>query len=361
MATQIQILKAQQIRWILASISLVISLEVSAQGDFAPYETGKSVKRNTASAVRTPAQKKNEVAGKKSKSKPKAKPKDTGQKGVVKVDGAAVYEVANFDSPVLEYLDSGKKLTVSKKIYPGIGGLGTFYKARLRKGVFGYITDTDIDVKRKSGDRDDEDAEEIPEDSVNNDEVANDPTVIQPEMSEGDEGGDGEDSFYLTRFLGLSYYSVNYGEEVRNIAEREQVSMFGLKLSGPTSWMGGMPLDINVIFTSAAPSYYDEIATKTSGFMAIADAAILLPAFETRAFMVYYGGGLAIRYSSWSVTLESQPGKPPVESKEAALGVVGVAGAALRLGQKVAVRADARYFYEKEKHLGFGAALQFRY
>ena len=74
----------------------------------------------------------------KKKSKKRRKRRDTGQSAIVIVDGSAVYQAQNFDAPVMEYLDRGKKVKISKKVYKGIGGLGTFYKIRLQKGVWIY-------------------------------------------------------------------------------------------------------------------------------------------------------------------------------------------------------------------------------
>lgn len=289
-----------------------------------------------------------------------AKPRDTGQYAKVKVDGAAVYQVANFDSPVLAYLDREQKIFMSKKLYPGIGGLGAFYKVRLKKGVYGYIVDTDVELSsaQKDGGRSDEGGEK--------DGIV-DPLRLQSDLMTGG-GGDpeGGDSFYLTRYLGLAYYNYNYVEVIRNVTEESPVSMLGMKMSGPTGFMGGIPLDINVLFTSSAPEFYSEVSSSTSGFMLIGDALVMLPLYEKRSFIAYYGFGPLIRYSKWDVKIKNSTFEA-LDSQEVGFGAAFTLGAAVdlnslvRLGRSVVLRADSRYYYEKEKYFGFGAALQLKY
>ncbi len=321
---------------ILSSTFVVASY---AQGDFASPATASKIKKA---------------------SKAKTKTSDAGQAATIKVDGSAVYEVANFDSPVLEYMDRGKKVRISKKIYPGIGGLGAFYKIRIKKGVYGYIADTDAEVankryaeKDRSDDEDDDDDENL--------ENGSDPTKFQSGIFSENDPDEKSDAFYLTRYVGFAFASYNYAEVIRNKTEVSQTSMLGVKLTGPTGYMGGMPLDINLLFTTTAPSFYSKVANSTSGFMLIGDALVTLPLYESKSILVFYGFGPVIRYSSWQVKLKKQTGKAPVDSQEMGLGVAVTGGAALRLGDRLALRADGRYYYEKEKYFGYGASLLFKY
>ncbi|MCB0351397.1 MAG: hypothetical protein KDD38_09455 [Bdellovibrionales bacterium] len=293
------------------------------------------------------------------KSKKTAKRKDAGQSAVIKVDGSAVYEVPNFDSPVLEYMDRGKQVKISKKIYPGIGGLGAFYKIRIKKGFYGYIADTDAEVSRKG--KSSRDGSDDDEDDDENLESETDPTKLQSGLFSENVQEEGADTFYLTRYIGFAYSSFNYSEVLRNQVETSPVKMLGMKMSGPTGIMGGMPLDMNVLFTTTAPNFYSDISDATSGFMLISDALVVLPLYESQRVILYYGFGAMLRYSSWQVKLKSQPGKAAIDSQELGLGAAVTGGAALRLGARLVLRADARYYYEKEPYLGYGAALQFKY
>lgn len=322
--------------------------EAFAQGDMATPEVLSKLKSNQKSNTNL-------------KVKPKPKSKDAGQSALIKVDGSAIYEYPNFDSPVIEYMDRSKKVKISKKIYPGIGGLGAFYKIRVKKGVYGFIADTDAEVTGKKlsekgkSDDDDEDDQKLEE------EGGADPTQLQSSMYGDSDESEVKDSFYLTRYVGFSYATYNYAEVLRSQTEVAQTAMLGAKISGPLGVMGGIPLDVNILFATAAPDFYGEIASSTSGYMIISDALVTLPLYESKSALVYYGFGAMLRYSSWRVQLKNQPNKAAVDSQEIGIGAAAMAGAAFRLGQKFVLRGDGRYYYEKEKYFGYGLALQFKY
>ncbi|MEK6555605.1 MAG: hypothetical protein AABZ31_10220, partial [Bdellovibrionota bacterium] len=176
--------------------------------------------------------------------------KDPGQKAKVTVDGAAVYESANFDSPVMDYLDRGKGILVSRKVYRGAGGLGAFHKIRLRKGVFGYITDVDIQTSGKALNAAKSSSRPNPPPRVEADPAqsavdANDPTQIQPELerNEPEDDRNAGGGLYLTRYLSLNYATYDYAEKIGKKSNSGDLTMFGVKLTGPGSLMGGIPID----------------------------------------------------------------------------------------------------------------------
>jgi len=339
---------------LIISLFFVFSLfsqKIYAQGDYAPFEQPEKIKKIVGAKKKSNKKTATTQAAK----KVPAKRSDPGQDANIKIDGSAIYEAPNFDSPVLDYLDQGKKVKISKRLYPGIGGLGAFYRIRVRPGVIGYITDTDVDIAGKSRSS----RTETPRDD--NGDTLNDPLEIQQGMVDDGPKEPGN-SILLTRYLGLTYNSYEYTEVLRNISETVATPMFGLKMSGPTGVMGGMPLDINAVFTSTAPTFYNKIATSTSGFMILADMLTQLPLYEGRSFLVFYGFGPVVRYSSWKVKLsKADPSLPPVPSEEVGIGLAANLGAALKLGQKLLIRVEGKYIYEQEKYLGFGAALQFKF
>ncbi|OFZ12783.1 MAG: hypothetical protein A2Z20_07000 [Bdellovibrionales bacterium RBG_16_40_8] len=283
--------------------------------------------------------------------KPKRKPKDSGQDAKIIIDGAAIYEAPNFDAPVVEYMDSGKKVKISKKIYQSNSGLGSFYKIRIRKGVFGYVTDTDVKIAGLKG----KDSK-----AYSGDDIDDDPTKIQPMFKDDEEQEQGHTLFFA-RYIGVNYSSFNYNEVINNRSRTATVSLFGIKLSGPIGLLGGAPMDMNVVFTTTAPPFYKDIATSTSGFMIIGDMLVLFPLYQSRSIIFEYGIGLVARYSSWGVSLINKPDKPPVDSQEIGVGVAGKVGAALKISDQVLFRADGKYYYENSKYFGFTAALQFKY
>lgn len=303
---------------------------------------------------------------------PKSRKKDSGQTARVKIDGAAIYEAPNFDSPVLEYMDADKKILISKKLYAGVGGLGAFYKVKVHRGVYGYITDTDVEIKGRSRDKDNRnrdnetDGEENSGENNENNKRADegsDPTVLRDfkDSKNDSEEAKFENSIYMTRYLGVVYASYNYSEVLRKTTEVGRVNMIGAKLTGPTGLMGGMPMDVGVVFTTSAPDFYDEIASSAKGYMLVGDALFTMPLYENSSFMAFFGLGLVMRYSSWEVSLKNQIGKPAIDSQEIGFGAAAEVGTAVRLGSQMLVRLDGKYYYENEKYFGFDLAFLFKY
>lgn len=298
----------------------------------------------------------------------KKKKKDSGQSAHVKIDGAAIYEAPNFDSPVLEYMDAEKKVVISKKIYTGIGGLGAFYKVKLRQNIYGYIADTDVEIKIRDGNRDSDNDDrdngadsEIQGDAKKSDESEGDPTVLRDFKSRDEDEPAFTNSIYMTRYLGVVYSSYNYTEVLRKTTETSQVGMIGAKLTGPTGLMGGIPMDVGLVLTTSAPNFYSEIATSTKGYMLIGDGLFIMPLYESSSLMAFFGLGLMLRYSAWQVSLKSQSGKPAIDSQEIGFGAAAEAGTAVRLWKNTLLRLDGKYYYETEKYFGFDLAVQFKY
>jgi hypothetical protein len=283
------------------------------------------------------------------------KARDRGQDATIKVDGAAVYEAPNFDAPVIEYLDSGKKAKVSQKIYPGIGGLGTFYKIRLQRGVYGYIADTDVTAKHH--------------DSSGNEKVKEAPAEAKVEKespkekddSPSDEPDDIKNSFYLDRYFGIGYDSVNYAEKLAASVYNSMTPLYVLKMTGPRGILGGLPLDLSLMFTTTAPSFYSNVATNTSGAMIFGDFMPFFTITENKRFYTYWGAGLLLKYTFWTIKATNFPTQPSVQSEELDLGVDLALGVAVKLSQKIAFRLEGKYFWETQRYFGFGAAFEYKY
>jgi hypothetical protein len=298
------------------------------------------------------AQTKKKTALKKSAPK-KSKVKDPGQDATIAVDGAAIYEAQNFDAPVVDYFDRGKRVRVSNKVYQGTGGLGSFYKIRVRKGVYGFISDVDVEVSGKKN---------TVTRTARTDEGENvDPTVLQDDTGEPQENADIGGTVYMTRYIGFTYVSYNYSEVIGNKLYSAATPFYGLRISGPSNMVGGMPLDIELSVSPTVPDFYNRFAKDSSGFILSTQAMAMLPIIDTKKQSLYYGFGLMFRYSKYEVKLDSNPTAPPIPSEESALGGVLGVGYALGLGPSLCFRVDARYIVEKEKYPAYGASLQFRY
>lgn len=294
--------------------------------------------------------------------RPAPKKKDSGQNAMVVVDGAAVYESANFDSPVMDYLDRGKNVFVSRKLYKGAGGLGAFYKMRVRKGVFGYITDVDVQVSGKAARADNR--RPAPKDEDEDEQVdPNDPTQIQPDIEDAtpqEPSGSGV-GIYLTRYLGASVAQYTYAEEIAKKSISGALTAFGIKMTGPGDMFGGLPLDLEINVSTALPNEFTKHYQSASGFMLLGHAMAVLPAMETKRFMIYYGLGIASRYSRFDIVLKDNANKKALDSQELSIGAAGELGAAYAFSSRYILRGDVRYYLEAESYPGFAAAFQVKF
>lgn len=291
-----------------------------------------------------------------------AKKRDTGQKALVIVDGSAIYQAASFDSPVVEYLDRGKQVVISQKLYRGLGGLGAFYKIRLRPRVYGYITDVDVELQGKIVNSNGASKSQPTEPRPQDDAIPGDPTQLQEDIMDNNFTDEPQgDGIYYKRYTGLTYQSLNYTEKISNQKKSAATGFLGFKMSGPGKLMGGAPLDIEVLLGVSAPSFYDEVADSTSGFMLIGHMMPMFPLIEKPRYVVYYSFGPMLRYENFKVKIKDKPSTPEVDSQELALGLNVGAGAAFLIAPKYVVRFDTRYTYENESYIGFGAAVQYQY
>jgi hypothetical protein len=336
---------------VMAILVLALGGRSFAQGDYASPEDVSAMSGEESSGEEGDAQ---PVAKKKKSKKKKAGGSGGGQDAVVKTDAAAVYDGANFDSTVTEYLDAGKKVRISKKTYPGGGGIGVFYKVKIGKTI-GYITDIDVEIKGAGGKKS---KKKLAEDEG---EEAPDPMKLQDEDEGENENPEGapNDSTYYNTFWGLSFSSVAYAEEIASKTETENVAMVGLRRQGPVGMLGGLPLDFDLLFTSSPPGFYDDFSTKTTGFMVMSNMLVSIPLYDSQSFIVRLGLGPSIRFSNWSVTLEQFADKPPVESQESTLGGTAGLGFGLRFG-RVMLAADGRYTYETQSYMSYVGSLLFQ-
>ncbi len=284
--------------------------------------------------------------------KKKRRKRKKSQVAVVQVDGAAVYKVPNFDSPIVSYLNKGKKIRASKKLYPGIGGLGSFYKVRIKKGKYGYVTDVDLfPVKTKA---------KKEESAAIDSEVfsGSSPGEEKPFVSE--ESGAG---LYLSRWVGLSYNMVNFSEEISGKTFSENRGFMGLKLSGPKALFTSLPLELNLMASFSPASYYADISEGAEGFTLLADLLYVLPFIEETKYMIYYGLGPMVSYNSLRIKVTRNGVSEPVEldSQVVNLGLSGALGLAYKLGQSFMVKLEAKYLYEKQGHLSLGGGLQMKF
>lgn len=260
------------------------------------------------------------------------------QIGIVGVSGAAIYKKPNFDSPILGYFKENEKIIISKKIYTGPGGFGTFYLVRLKnqKG-FGYVVDTEIIPKFKRG-RD------------------NSENPVYEQIETYRENPD-QEPIYETRYWGVSMGILDYSEEIQGKKYNSPTNFYGFKFSGPGTLFDGPPLDVEVLFTLEPPSYFSDLTNTASGNVFQGHFNLTLPIFQNRDNYAFYSFGPSWSYSRLSLKIGSQP---EIDYQEVKIGANFSLGYAHRWG-KYSLRIEGRQYWEAEKYASIVLSLQRQY
>jgi hypothetical protein len=248
-----------------------------------------------------------------------------------------IYRDADFDSPIIAHLSSGKTYEISRKKFNQ-----AFYRIRFQPSLLGYVSDADVRV-------------------VSAPRAGTTPGVTA--LPTKTTGAKQIKPFQYTQYAGLQLSSVNYLEETMAGKREENLSFFGVKVSGPNVVVAGeMPTELNVLFYLGAPAYYQRITGRN------ADGWILLMDFrfqnyypQSKNTLLFGGFGPLVKYSKLNLGLGDAATKVTSYSAEdLVLGGVFNVGLAQRLG-RVALRGEAQYFWEKTRYLGLGLSLQFAF
>jgi len=282
-----------------------------------------------------------------------AQKKKSGLEAVVVSDGAAVYEKPDFDSKVIDFVPYNSAVTISRKSFAGTEGLGLFHKVRVR-GKIGYIPDTDIRVQEK------EKEPEIfePERKSEPSKVKVDkPEKIKSKAWDKDDEDPSGMPPYLTRYLGAAVARVNFTEKFSGRKLSDQLTMYGLRMTGPGTLMDGPPLDVNLWFSLDKPAYYDVFSTGINGFLLFGDVMAMLPLVSGENWVVSYGLGLMWTFTRYRVQIRGEN----TDSLELRIGLNGGLGIGRKLGKAYLLRADAKYYFEKTQYMGYLISLQREY
>lgn len=275
-------------------------------------------------------------------------------------DGAAVYDKPDFDSKVIDFVPYDTKVVISRKAYAGMEGLGLFHKVRVR-GKIGYIPDTDIRVSGKD--------KETEKEKEKDKEKVIDPGKVKVAPSEGktksmafekdkdEEEAPGRAPIYLTRYLGAAASRVHYTEKFSGHKLSDQVMMYGLRMTGPGTLFDGPPLDVNLWFSLDKPGYYDVFSSNLHGFLLFGDVMAMLPLINLDNWVVSYGLGVMWTFTRYRVQIRGEN----TDSTDFRVGLDGGIGLGWRVTKRFVVRADAKYYYEKNAYAGYTLSLQREY
>lgn len=267
-------------------------------------------------------------------------------RGQVITQDALVYKNPDFDSPVLTQLSKGKTFQISRKTF------GAFHQIKVDSKTFGYISDVDVqplNFKREGAVRPPT-KKEKPKDK---DEDSRKKAVIKKRRS-----------MEFTRYLGFMYSSINYKEETMGGVRAEALSFYGLKLAGPNVLIEGpFPTEMNVRFSSGAPTYYQkQTGQSAGGFLFTLDMQYQTVGALSKDWIRYFGFGPYFRYSKFDLSL-----KDPVTNKvisynadDMALGAIFTLGTGFRMGS-FALRPEFSYIWEKQHYYAISLAAQFEF
>jgi len=266
--------------------------------------------------------------------------KEKAQEGVIGIEGAIVYSAPDFDSPVVGELPPAQKVLISQRVYPGVSGLGAFYKIKVGKSS-GYVTDVDV----------------IPQFNRTGPHQTSTNPMFEDVEDARERAKLGQREIYYTRYLGAGFGNLNFSERFSGKTLHAYVPMINFKFSGPGVLFDGPPLDFNFSISAAVPAYYKKFAqTEPTGFLIFSDTQFLMPLAQWQDFLIYYGPGIMWTYTKFRVQVDFASR----DSQELRFGVLGGMGAAFRIRRYIA-RLEAKYYYERSNYVGYWLSVQHEY
>jgi hypothetical protein len=275
-------------------------------------------------------------------------------KGRVRSDGAVIYKGASFDSDVLTNLPAGNVYYISNRLFNG-----AFYRIMVKKNVFGYVPDYQMDPLSGSASS----VAVSPSKRATKNSAKKNSTKEKSESSEPVRREPPQLPLTVTRFGGLEYAMIDFKEHTMGGNYHANTSFYGFKFSGSNLLIEGpFTMDINLLFSFGAPDYYAD-ATKNSadGFIMLSDVMIQYNDALTRRAMFYFGFGPLLRYSKFNLALGSGAATKAYLAQDMNLGIDFNAGIAAQLARRWVVRGELRYYWEKSMYPGYAAAVQYSF
>lgn len=256
------------------------------------------------------------------------------EKAQVINEGAAVYQSDDFDSPVVENLKAGQVFDISSQKYSD-----AFYKIRVRKGVIGYIADTDVRTKAQA--------------------IEQKKSKKKEKKAKAEKKEKNKLPFLLTQYVGLQYAQIYFREDTMGLKPTANLGFFGLQIAGPDMVVAGPGYTVlNVLFHQGAPKYYETATGKeANGMIFLLDFLFQTVNPLGENAMSFYGLGPLFKYSKFNVTLLDGSTPKSYSMTDATLGAVFNLGAGLRVGD-AALRLEWQYYWEKMQYWGLGLAVQ---
>lgn len=271
---------------------------------------------------------------------PKSWGADDWQKGKVVLDGAMVYEKADFDSPVLTYLPAGKVFYISVKVY------GPFYRIQVDKSTSGYISD--VDIRPASG--------------ASGATIEKDKSKKKTTFDE-DENPVRRKEYVDAKYMGLVAYASDYTEYTLKAKRTEKLLFYGAKFTGNDVFLPGGVMDVNLIFHYGPPSFYKKATGfDATGFIVLADMQFINQIRIAKNALIHWGVGPNIHFSKYSVYMKTADNPDAnaqlLDLTDIRLMPILSVGLGIRI-LRASLKIDYRYVYDKTPYSLYGGALLF--
>lgn len=256
------------------------------------------------------------------------------QQGTIQNDAALVYQDDDFDAPVIATLKKGSVYSIST------GKKGPFYKIRVKPGSVGWIADSDI----KPGVH--KTATPKPEKEIK--------PLFDPEKPEKQ---DKKKAFFSQRYRAFTVDYIYFTEDTVGGQQSEFMTFYGAKFYGfNTLFDGEIYTESNLLFAPTAPKYYEDITGRAaSGFAFLVDFLFQTPVPRGKDVMTFYGMGPMLKYSHFNLEVPTGTSTLNYAADDMSVGAVFNFGLGARIN-RVGLRFDAKYYWEKTQYYGFSAS-----
>ncbi len=273
---------------------------------------------------------------------------------VIRKSKAPIYKKASFDSRILAYAPKGKKLYGTKKARPGVEGFGLFHKVRIKKGLYGYILDTDVvgfkkRFKKKSK------VKKTPFSKKS----SRSKSKLKKQTSKSSKASNMQKwkgyPLSFVKAVGFTAGVINYGFEFGGEDVSSNETSFGLKLSGPGWLFKSIPLDISLVAHFGGVTSLDDVTQGgADGMFILTDLTFPFRLKHSKSWSIYGGLGLLVNYSDFSFMLNNEN----KTSSGANVGVVGTLGFVLNKGDFL-FKLEPKFYWDKSQFFGVLGSFQY--
>ncbi len=260
-------------------------------------------------------------------------------KARILVEGALVYQKADYDSAVLGTLKEKQVFEVSLKSFSG------FHRIRVGSKI-GYIVESDLEPINFEFE-----SQKKSKAAAKNKKSKKQAERDQPRRKR---------PFALSRFVGPAIAMINFTENTMGSKLSESEIFYGVKLSGTDVLIeGDIDTEINLMFRYGAPGYYQTFTGQSaSGWNLITDFQLQNVSTLSPIAIGFFGFGPMFRFSKFDVALKDSGVTTAYSATDMVLGAAFSLGLGVRTGA-VALRSEFKYYWEKTQYSGLTAALQF--